>query len=739
MPTLRQSLEAMPYRDLRGVATRLNVRQRDQHHKEAWIAAIWNTWHDPGCQAHILATLSPAARTAAGRLALSGSLPAALFLAEYGPVRRPRPGQHWSPPPWEAPATVSEELYYSGLLAPTENTPLEKAGRLTLPADLAPLFRLMAEAPQPLPLPMAPEANTAAVLLHDVAQSLCFLVGAHATGSLHLLHDRWLPPAALAELNRRLLRPQSVPPRSHVRSRWLRFLFFLATAAGLQDAGRLTPSGWTWLARPLPDRLACLWDAWRTAPVALRQAYRQPTAALPEPWPDLALKHLADLPSPFTVRQLSHALLGREQEYTAYFAAHLADLSDLDAAVGDLLAALADDWGVLAAASPTAEPAYRLTALGRWLITGAQADPPAPAWEPLMPGNAQLQIAEDGHWELSVPNWSQPIHQAHLALYASYDTFRTPSPPAVTPEGGQLPSQGGLPSAPTTGVHVYRLDADTVAAAAAIGYGLPTLLAALADLGLRLTADQVAVLQAWHGRGRLLQIVRLPLLRAADKETMAQVMAHPQVRAGLGDLLAPTVALIATPAAELAQRLRAAGFFPQEVEGREQGAGGRGQGDVASRNLPFASGGPQAIAALWLAGQLYALLGELMPLPLPPPFADLAALLDSLPPADRADVQAQWEALQNAWRNLLDGQTYAPPPQPTDPNRWRPIIETAIAAGRSLTIRYFTAGRNVLTERTVTPYWIEEHRGIPYLRADCHLAGRVRLFRLDRIVGVVDW
>ncbi len=122
-----------------------------------------------------------------------------------------------------------------------------------------------------------------------------------------------------------------------------------------------------------------------------------------------------------------------------------------------------------------------------------------------------------------------------------------------------------------------------------------------------------------------------------------------------------------------------------------------------------------------------------MPLPLPPPFADLTALLAALPPLQQAVVQAQWETLRAAFLAALDGQTYAPPPQPSDPQRWRPLIEAAVAAGRPLTMRYFTAGRNVVTERTVTPYWIEERHGLPYLRADCHLAGRVRLFRLDRI------
>jgi predicted DNA-binding transcriptional regulator YafY len=131
-------------------------------------------------------------------------------------------------------------------------------------------------------------------------------------------------------------------------------------------------------------------------------------------------------------------------------------------------------------------------------------------------------------------------------------------------------------------------------------------------------------------------------------------------------------------------------------------------------------------------------LGQHTALPLPPPFADLTALLAALSPGDQAVVQAQWETLRGELQALLDGRTFAPPPEPSNPARWRPVIEAAIAASRDLAMRYFTAGRNLLTQRNVTPYWIEEHRGIPYLRADCHLAGSVRLFRLDRILELTE-
>ena len=236
--------------------------------------------------------------------------------------------------------------------------------------------------------------------------------------------------------------------------------------------------------------------------------------------------------------------------------------------------------------------------------------------------------------------------------------------------------------------------------------------------------------------------------RAARPELLAQLHAYADVRAGLGELLSPTVAVAALPPADLAARLRAAGFFPQGPGTRDQESGDRSQEpensastsrpSASSLQFPASSFQPpvssfQSPAALWLAGQLYAALGEHTTLPLPPPFADLTALLAALPPLDQAVIQAQWETVRHDLLALLDGRTFAPPPQPSDPARWRPLIESAVATGRTLTMHYFTAGRNALTQRTVTPYWIEEHRGIPYLRADCHLAGRVRLFRLDRI------
>lgn len=734
MPSLRLCLQVLPHRDVRGIATRLRVRQRGAHRKADWVAGIVQVWQDAGHQAQIIASLSPAARLAAGRLAAGGEFPAPLFLAEYGAVRRPRPHEHWRPPPWDTPQTVSEELYYCGLLAAVPAAALERAVRVTLPADLQTLFLIAEPTGQPA-APLAATGAASGLLLHDVAQMLCFL--AEHPG-LTLLQGRWLAPAALADLNGRLLRPEPAPlPRSHARARRPRFIFFLATAAGLCADGDLTPRGWAWLAEPAPVRLTQLWNAWRTAPLALRRAYRQATAALPEPWPELALKQLANLPAAFTAPQLAQAVLGQEPTLAAYFTAHLPDIAALDAAAAGLLETLTADWGALTPAAPAeAVKLFSLTAQGRWLIGPGRDD---------FPGLTQMQDADpaawldaqaDAGWRLTVSPWAPPVYLAHLAAYARHLDL-PPAPPSVPLTGSGQGARG-------VGVyHFYHLNEATVAAAAAAGHGLPILLAALAGLGVPLSPAQLATLQAWLARGQELQLLTLPLLRAAGPELLARLLTHADVRAGLGELLSPTLAVITLPPVDLAARLRIAGFFPQGPGARDQGADARSQ-TAGSKALDGASDSPfvirhsSSLAALWLAGQLYAALGEHTTLPLPPPFADLTALLAALPPLDQAVVQAQWETLCADWQALLDGRTFAPPPEPSDPAHWRPLIESALAAGRTLTLRYFTAGRNVLTQRTVTPYWIEEHRGIPYLRADCHLAGKVLLFRLDRIVELAE-
>ena len=60
-------------------------------------------------------------------------------------------------------------------------------------------------------------------------------------------------------------------------------------------------------------------------------------------------------------------------------------------------------------------------------------------------------------------------------------------------------------------------------------------------------------------------------------------------------------------------------------------------------------------------------------------------------------------------------------------------LTEAIAKGRTVQLRYFTASRNTTTRREVNPYRLWYATGALYLVAHCHLRDSVRLFAVERI------
>jgi proteasome accessory factor C len=63
-------------------------------------------------------------------------------------------------------------------------------------------------------------------------------------------------------------------------------------------------------------------------------------------------------------------------------------------------------------------------------------------------------------------------------------------------------------------------------------------------------------------------------------------------------------------------------------------------------------------------------------------------------------------------------------------------IRTALTAGRRLHLRYYVPGRDEATERDVDPMRLLVVEGRPYLEGWCLRAEGVRLFRLDRVLGL---
>src|SRR4051812_14389461 len=102
--SLQEHLVTLPYKDLRGMATRLGLRQRQQGRKPEWIVRIEAGWQSMTQRGPWLAALSVAAQGAVVRLLQAQQIPAQLFWAEYGRVGQVTAKQAWTPAPWQAPA-----------------------------------------------------------------------------------------------------------------------------------------------------------------------------------------------------------------------------------------------------------------------------------------------------------------------------------------------------------------------------------------------------------------------------------------------------------------------------------------------------------------------------------------------------------------------------------------------------------------------------------------------------------
>ncbi|MEZ4866035.1 MAG: hypothetical protein R3C14_32265 [Caldilineaceae bacterium] len=227
------------------------------------------------------------------------------------------------------------------------------------------------------------------------------------------------------------------------------------------------------------------------------------------------------------------------------------------------------------------------------------------------------------------------------------------------------------------------------------------MLAACQALAITLTPNQLARLHQWHTAGRQLRLTLLPVLRTTESTLMARLQQTPALRPFLGELLAPTVAVWQGEQAAFLTALRKAGFIPD----LDSSTGAPpAEPDRPAISLPTAEA-----ALFWLAAR-YQRLGDFLPLLAPLPTAHLAALFDQLAPPEQAALHAQIAQLEEQLRTAFDQLPFTPPPQPTDPAVWRPLIIQAIDSQARLQMTYFTAGRNLTTSRLVEPYWLEEVR-----------------------------
>lgn len=129
-------------------------------------------------------------------------------------------------------------------------------------------------------------------------------------------------------------------------------------------------------------------------------------------------------------------------------------------------------------------------------------------------------------------------------------------------------------------------------------------------------------------------------------------------------------------------------------------------------------------------GEATALLVALRALAETPGVADTDAVRRAIAKMEAAAGQAQPSGVVVAL-GVQEGERTA---------RTRGIVRQALQDRRALRIRYYTASRDEITERTVDPMRLLIVQAMGYLEAWCRRVEGVRLFRLDRIddIRVLD-
>lgn len=256
--------------DLRSTAHTHGLPFHTKHPKAQVYDRLYHHLVDEGRLKRRFKQLSDEERAALAVLQVGGgSLPLHHFQKSYGAIRVYRPWREDGTPkqPWKRPQTVAEKLWYPGFIEIIKGRP----DLVALPDEVAALLP-----PLPHPRPALQASQTVrqgegANPCENLCLDMAMLVGILLYQAVRPLHGRWLPPSVLRVVNQRLTPPfDSLPlqgevPRSELQTGRLRFLHYLAEAAGLVavQAGSLRPTAaaWKWLRLPASERWNGLMDA----------------------------------------------------------------------------------------------------------------------------------------------------------------------------------------------------------------------------------------------------------------------------------------------------------------------------------------------------------------------------------------------------------------------------------------------------------------------------------------------
>ena len=713
MPDLSMCLQAQAYRALMAIA-RFHGWPFDTSRTKSEVVADL-TWRLSESE-HLVTTVDALpAEPRAALVALwraGGQMARTAFVYRFGEFHPYRPWRDDAPPePWTQPRSPTEQLVYRGLIFPLNLGTTERPVHVfALPVD----YRAALQAALDIEVqPLTVAQPDAPALVQHLFAFLSYLNRETVTP----LHGRWLAPRHFRALAP-FLEPYADPAktaRSELQFRYLAFIHYLAERLGLVDreAGYLRPTStaWGWLDTPLQAQYQALWEAWRESSEANRalwHRYRLPPQDEDEP-PE-RLQQLIGLlarhpPEGVTPAAYLDALQTRApalfRPQTAYQAWAETDADAREAYRSDMVTALEQLLrGPLAwfGAVALADDHVTLTALGAALVGRAEG-----AWPgPRAPVRLQITTGTEAATDT-------PALRLHVVPQAEGDEGR------LTP-ARRLALEQFAPPDPEQPGH-YTLARAPVQAVLQQGRHVDGLLTLLEQAAGPLPPLVVGACYRWAAEVDRLQVRRITVLEAQDPDLLQDLTAERRIRETLLETLSARAVRVDTSQLDaLLRRLAYRDLYPRlDLPAPEP------QTDLSG----------EARITLGAALTIYATLADRLSADVRPPHTLARQWRHRLTDAERDAVDRRVKTLLDALRQATPSPIEDHLPAPT--GEILAVLEQAIAESASVELRYYTAGRDHVTERRVDPLRLEWRGEVAYLIAYCHLRQAQRVFRVDRI------
>jgi hypothetical protein len=260
----------------------------------------------------------------------------------------------------------------------------------------------------------------------------------------------------------------------------------------------------------------------------------------------------------------------------------------------------------------------------------------------------------------------------------------------------------------------------TIAQAVRRGYSLPHIASLLQKAtGVPLPVPQQQQIVAWYRLQDSYRLRPVTLLTTKQPEQLAQIIKNGNLRPHIQEQISPRQAIV----------------FPAIQAPLQKWAARRGcllQSPAPSTPV----GAPTPTGYQWLGLQLLISLGQIIPLPYPPPHAELENLAAQISPAEQTRLAALAQQIIAGLQDAIRGRDAFFPATRDVPPEWLAAVQQAIEQEIDLEIAYQALGDGKPSRRRITPLRLEQRGSLHYLHAYCCRAETNLTFRLDRIHNI---